>query len=315
MKVFMSALVCAFAAVFATTARAEYPERPVSVIVPYSGGTGVDVSTRIIVDGMKAVTGKDFVVENKPGAGAMLGVREASGASADGYTLVVVTGAHTLPRPAGSLTIDISQFTPIGLMTTIPSALAVSPGLQAEDLKGFVAFARSNPGKVSFASSGVGTVNHFIGEMLASEAGVELLHVPYKQTSQAVADLLSGHVNAMLAPASVLHPQTAKGVKLLGTPQEKRSRAFPGLPTFAEQGFPKTRATNWFGLMAPPNMSAETSAFLRRALAETLRSKGVAEQLARQKIDVVNLPAEQLLAHIASEKASWSKLSVQLGLN
>jgi tripartite-type tricarboxylate transporter receptor subunit TctC len=237
-------------------AQAGYPARPVRMIVPFPPGGPTDVMGRTAAKAMGDRLGQQFVVENKAGAGGNIGTDAVAKAAPDGYTigLTAISSLAIAPHLYGSVPFNVEKdFVPISLVGTTPCALVINPAAPFSDLKGMVAYARANPGKLSYATSGIGTSNHLAAELLQSVAGIQLTNVPYKGSSQIVPDLLSGTVMMSMESslATTLQHIRAGKLKAIAVTSPQRAKALPDVPTVAESGYPGFEVETWFGLVAP----------------------------------------------------------------
>lgn len=237
-------------------AQSGYPARPVRMVVPFPPGGPTDVMGRTAAKAMGERLGQQFVVENKAGAGGNIGTDFVAKAAPDGYTigLAAISSLAIAPHLYASLPFNVEKdLLPISLVGTTPCALVIHPGAPFSDLAGMVAHAKANPGRLSYATSGIGTSNHLAAELLQSVAGIALTNVPYKGSSQIVPDLLSGVVMMSMESslATTLQHIKAGKLKAIAVTSSKRSRALPNVPTIAESGYPGFEVETWFGLVAP----------------------------------------------------------------
>jgi tripartite-type tricarboxylate transporter receptor subunit TctC len=294
---------------FGATAQAAYPDKPVRIVVGFSAGGTTDVIARIMAKELTEATGQSFVVENKPGAGSNIGTEYVARSPADGYTLyfVAVTSAinQTLyPKVNFDLNKD---FAPIALAAKVPNVLVVNPSVPVKSVKELVDYAKAHPGKLNFASSGSGTSIHLAGELFKQQAGVDVMHVPYKGSGPALTDLIGGQVQFMFdnMPSSWPHVQSGK-LRALAVTTKERSASAPDLPTMAESGFPKFDVSSWFGLIAPaktpPEVIEKLNAIMEKAL-DKPEVKRSYDQLGA--VAVKTTPAE-FGQFIKSEVEQWS---------
>lgn len=270
-------IALAFAAALCTVAGAEdYPTKPIRVIVGFSPGGGTDVVTRIIAPGLSERLKQSVVVDNRPGATGTIGAHLVAKAAADGYTLLMgsVSSNAIAASAMSKLPYDCRRdFAPVTLAASVPHIAVVHPSLDINSMKALVARARSEPGKLSFASTGTGSSSHLAGEVLKMIAGIDLLHVPYKGAGQSMQDQLSGAVQVAFntVPASLRYVK-AGSLTALAVLAPARSPLLPEVPTIAETGFPGAEATTWYGVFAPANtpptilrlLNTETNAVMRR---------------------------------------------------
>ena len=254
MAVGIPMLLAALAAMPIAAAAEAYPARPVKIIVAFTAGGTSDIMARTLAQRLSERYKQPFVVENKPGAGGNIGTEAVVRAPADGYTLIVNSVGPMAVNPTLYKTLPydpMSELVPIAQISDVPNVLVVHPSLGVKSIEQFVAYAKANPGKLNYASTGIGTSSHLSGYMLASRAGFDAAHIPYKG-AEAVKDLLAGRIQFMFAtiPSIIAHIK-AGSVIAIGVSSAKRSRSMPDVPTIAESGFPGFEAGSWFGLFAP----------------------------------------------------------------
>ena len=291
--------------------RAEWPESPVRIVVPWPPGGGSDVVARIVAAPLGEQLKQTVIVENRPGANGAIGSEAVSRARADGYTLVWVTAdTHAMnPHVYPKLPYDPrTDFTGVGIVGYFPYALVVNPAFPANDVAEFVAQAKQRPGKITFASWGVGGSAHVAMEMFKAQAQFDVLHIPYQGAAPAIQAVVGGQVDSMIVPMSVAKGQASAGkLKLLGLASPKRFVGSPDLKTFAEQGVAVDAGT-WVGLMAPARTPPDVVSRLNRALNAVVANPQVREQLLRQNVDPA--PAQtpqQFQSFIESEYERWGK--------
>lgn len=252
-----------------------YPDRPVTLVVGYAAGGATDIVARLMAKSLSEALGQTFVVENKTGANSNIGAEIVSRATPDGYTLYVGSIANTINRSLYSqLNYDfIKDFKPVGLVATIPNILVVNPKVPVKTVQEYIAYARAHPGKLTCASSGSGSSIHLSCELFKMETGTDILHVPYRGSGPAVADLLGGQVDSMLdnLPSSLPHVQAGK-LRAIGVTSPQRLPATPDVPTLAESGLPGFDVESWFGLVAPAGTPQPVIARLNEALNQALAS-------------------------------------------
>lgn len=297
--------VFAVAVLFAFTASAhaaEFPTQTIKIVVPYPPGGGTDVLTRIVGKYLQESLKQPVIVENRPGAGASIGIATVSKATADGYTLMAIA--------AGPLNNEnLSQFEPIALFAAPAYLVVVNPQVPATNLPEFIAHAKANPGKLAYGSTGGGAASHLSAELLKAVAGIDLLHVPYKGTGQAVTDLLGGQIHMMVAPVQTVIAQVnGKQLRALAATGKTRSIAAPTVPTAAEAGLANYDATGWFGVVAPANTPKAVVQKLNAEINRILVSAEVKERLAQLGATPDPLTPEQFLQFIRSDNEKWAKL-------
>ncbi len=300
-------------------AQAGYPARPVRMIVPFPPGGPTDVMGRTAAKAMGDRLGQQFVVENKAGAGGNIGTDAVAKAAPDGYTigLTAISSLAIAPHLYGSVPFNVEKdFAPISLVGTTPCALVINPGAPFSDLKGMVAYARANPGRLSYATSGIGTSNHLAAELLQSVAGIQLTNVPYKGSSQIVPDLLSGTVMMSMESslATTLQHVRAGKLKAIAVTSPQRARALPDVPTVAESGYPGFEVETWFGLVAPAGTPQAIVVRLHEAWAA-----GSAAPEARAAFDNISgnlrvTTPQQFAEFIRAENQRWGGLIRRLGI-
>ncbi|QTD45363.1 Bug family tripartite tricarboxylate transporter substrate binding protein [Ottowia testudinis] len=296
-----------------------YPSKPVKLIVPFPPGGPTDVMGRTAAKAMGDKLGQQLVVENKAGAGGNIGTDAVAKAAPDGTTigLSAISSLAIAPHLYAKLPFNVEKdFAPISLVGTTPCAIVIHPQAPFSDLKGLVAYAKANPGKLSYATSGIGTSNHLAAELLQSVAGIQLTHVPYKGSGQIVTDLLSGVVPMSMESslATTLQHIKAGKLKAVAVTSARRAKALPDVPTVAESGYAGFEVESWFGLIAP---AATSPAIINRLHAAWVDGAKTAEaQTAFDSIAAnlrVTTPAE-FAAHIKAENQRWGELIRKLGI-
>jgi tripartite-type tricarboxylate transporter receptor subunit TctC len=285
-----------------------FPSKPVRIVVPFPPGGGADTLARIMEPKLVAIWGQPVIVENRPGASGHIGADFVSKSAPDGLTLLMSSTASLTEK-------NVGEFAPVSLVSASPYVVTVNPKVSATSIRELIALAKQNPGKLSFASSGTGAASHLSAELFKSMAGVDLLHVPYKGTGQAVTDLLAGHVDLMFAPAQTVMPYVREGrLRALALTGAKRSETLPDLPTVAESGVPGYAAVGWFGLLAPvatPRPVVEKiSADANRVLAE----REVRDRMLALGADPSGDTPEQFARFIREDQAKWGKLMKEAGI-
>ncbi len=308
----LAAILAALLALAAPPAHAEWPERPIRLVVPWPAGGGSDVVARTFAQPLGEVLKQPFVIDNRPGANGAIGSVAVARAPADGYTLVWVTAdTHAMnPHVYPKLGYDPrSDFAPGGLVGYFPYALIVNAAFPANTVSEFVEQARQRPGKINFASWGVGGSAHVAMEMFRAQANnFNVLHVPYTGAAPAIAAVAAGQVDAMIVPMSVARPQAEGGkVKILGLASPSRFAGAPNLKTFAEQGVAVDAGT-WVGFMAPAGTPDAVLQRLNRAIATVLENPQVREQLLRLNVDpAAPMTTAQFKTFVAAEYDRWGK--------
>jgi tripartite-type tricarboxylate transporter receptor subunit TctC len=306
-------LACALIAPGPLFAQA-FPAKPVRMIVAFAPGGPTDVLARIVATGMTKALGQQVIVENKAGGGGMLGTREVAKATPDGYTLLFAGDAALTVQPQLSKDAGYDakkNFTPLRIVASQTNVLMASRAKGIPDVATLIAQAKARPGAVSFGSAGNGSPSHLIGALFETQAGIDLLHVPYKGAAPAMTDLIGGQVELMFVGMPVaLQNATRKELVALAVTGDKRAPGLPNVPTFAEAGIPSLGADTaiWWGVVGPAGLPADVRTKLDAALQAALADPEVKKGLAAQGVDVPNLGAEQLVQWIDRDHAKWGKL-------
>ena len=300
--------ICLGVACAGLAAAQDFPSRPVRIIVPFPPGGGADALARIMQPSLTRLWGQPVIIENKPGASGHIGADLVAGSEPDGYTLMMSSTASLTEK-------NVDQFAAVTLVSASPYVLVVNPKVPARNVRELLDYAGKNPGKLSFGSSGTGAASHLAAELFKSAAGIDMLHVPYKGTGQAVTDLLAGQIDVMFAPAQTVMPHVQAGkLNALAVTSAHRSALFPGLPTVAEAGVPGYAAVGWFGLLAPAKTPAAVVAKLSADA-----NKALADVEVKQRMLIVgaepsgNTPRE-FARFIREDQAKWSKLVRERGI-
>lgn len=312
-------MACAMGLVIAgATARADdYPTRPVRLIVGFPPGSSADITARVLGQRVGQSLGQQLVIESKPGAGSSLAAEFVARAPKDGYTLFILSSANITNAAINpNLPFDIAKdFAPIALVNTAAVVLVVPPATAANNVPELIALAKSKPGEILYASTGVGTAPHLSGELLSMRAGVKLVHVPYQGSPQAATDLLAGRVAMMFSPASAVVSQIEGGkLRALASAASKRPGILPNVPTMAEAGVPDFDTSIWFGLVAPAGTPKEIVDKLARAVREAATSNDAVAAWRPQGIDPLSGGPEEFARHIASESKRWGDVAAAAGL-
>jgi tripartite-type tricarboxylate transporter receptor subunit TctC len=295
----------------------KYPAQTVRVIVPTSPGGAVDAFGRGVGRVLQQSFGVTTVVDNRPGASGALGAEIVSKAPADGSTLLVIWGGHVInPLITKGVPFDpIRDFTPITRIGNIPLVLVVHPSVPAKSVKELVALARAKPNQLSFASGGVGSGGHLSGELLKYMTKIDMLHVPYKGNSVALADVLGGHVTLMFDTITTSIPHTQKGkLRLLAVTSAERAPQAPETPTMQESGLPGYETDAWYALLAPPKLSHAVQERLNAEMNKAFKDPAFREQFVAQGVRFVGGTPEQLEAHMRAETERWSKVFAAMGV-
>ena len=307
----------AIAAPLAAAAQ-NYPTRPVVLVSPFPPGGSVSLVARIVAEKMGETLGQSIVVENRGGAGGTIGARSVAKSPPDGYTLLLgYTGTLAIgPSMYPNAGFDPRKdFAPVGRIGTAPTLLVVHPSVPVHSVAELIAYAKANPGKLNFGSAGIGTVGHLAGELMATMAGLRLVHVPYKGTGPAITDLLGGHIPMMFTPVPTAHAQAESGLlRALAVTGAERSSLLPNVPTVAESGLPGYEAALRYGLVAPAGTPRAIIERLNKELRTALAAEDVRSRLAADGAEVLPSTPEQYAADIDREEATWSTVVTTLGL-
>ena len=295
-----------------------YPDKPVRVIVPYPPGGGNDILGRLFAARLSERMGQPFVVENRPGAGTMIGTEAAAKSPGDGYTILLSSIAtHALsPNLYSRVPYDpVKDFAPITLLGIAPTVLVVNKDLPAKDLAGLITLAKAKPGELAYASGGNGTPPHINGELFKSLAGVNLLHVPFKGGGPALADLAAGRVHVMLdTAASAMSHVRAGRLRPLAISAPKRSPEYPDLPTFAEAGLPGYDTNAWYSMHAPAGTPAQIVRRLNAELVAILREPDIVNRFRQLSTDPVGNSPEEFSAFVKSELDKYARVIKAAGI-
>ncbi len=296
----------------------DWPTKPVRIIVPYAPGGSADTLGRIAAEGLSEAFKEQFVVENRPGAGGVLGSAQVARAAADGYTLGVSGIATHVIAPAINPNVSydaIKDFTHIALLGGPPIVFVVHPTVKANTIKEFEEIVRGSKGKkLSFGSPGAGTHGHLMAEAWLKKAGLDMEHIAYKGASGAMADLIGNHIpsssNTLATAAAHIRSGAARGI---GVTSAQRLKAFPDVPTFAEAGYPDLVGITWFSISGPKGMPKEVTEKLNREIVRIMQLPQVQERLARDEIVTEPLNAEQFTKFVTDEAAKWGPIAKASG--
>jgi len=289
-----------------------WPARPIRFVAPFPPGGPVDVLARLIAQKVTEKSGQPVVVENRPGAAGNLGIDMVAKAAPDGSTLLHV--------PAGNITINATlirdmpfnwdrDFVPVTMIATAPNLLAVHPGVAARTVPELVALAKANPGKLTYGSPGIGSGLHLSGELFRREAGIDIVHVPYKGTTQAMNDLLGGQLTMMFGALPTLMPQVKAGkLRALAVTSAQRAVAAPDLPTIAESGLPGVDVSSWYAIMAPAKTPPDIVSAVADEVRRILALPEVRQTLDAQGLAPVGMRPAEFAAHIRRETAAWARV-------
>ena len=308
-------LACVAAAVLtlglAPAAADDYPSRPIRVIVPFGAGGPTDVFTRVIAEELRKSLNQPLVMENRPGAGTVIGTELAAKSAPDGYTLVMISATQTVNETliAKKNYALMRDFVPVAQLFHSELVMVLHPSVPADNVKDFVTLLKTKPGQINYASSGVGSNYHMAGELFKNLTGTDMVHVAYRGSSGARTDILGGQVQMMFDSIPTMAPFIQAGkVKALGTSGKTRSVALTGVPTLDEAGVPGYEATIWIGMMAPAGTPKPIVELLNREINKIISRPDIRESWEKQDAKPDPMSPEEFGAHIDSEIAKWSKL-------
>jgi tripartite-type tricarboxylate transporter receptor subunit TctC len=312
-------LGCAASAALPGSARAQstYPAKPITMIVPFPAGGPTDLVARVIGQKMSEGLGQQIIIENRPGANSNLGAAYVAKAAPDGYTLLYNTSAVTLsPALYKNMPYDLERdLAPIALTAVVPLALVIANNVPANTVPEFIAYAKANPGKLSYGSAGAGNVTHLGAFQFAQATGIDAVHVPYKGSAPADTDLAGGQIQFMTETInSVMAFVKDKRIKLLAVTTPKRISLFPDVPTLSELGIKGSEAGAWQGLMVPAKTPKPVIDKLNAEVMKALQSADVRSRLAQQGTEPLGSTPEEYAAYIKSETARWGKVVKQTGV-
>jgi tripartite-type tricarboxylate transporter receptor subunit TctC len=288
-----------------------YPARPVRVIVPFSAGGPTDVGARMVAQRLSERLGVQFYVENIPGASGNIGAAQAAKARPDGYAILVNVNNQVInPSLFGKVPYDpFKDFDPVTLIVSFASAFSVNPSVPAHSVKELVDLVRASPGKYSFASAGLGTPSHLLGEQFRVALGLDMVHVPYGGSGPAVMSTVAGHTPIAFAGLSAAAPQALDGkLRVLAVMSNHRAEGFPDAPTIAEAGYPGMDGDGWIGMFVPAGTPKDIIALLHGEVATMMRVAAMKEQLATLGLDPVANTPEQFDAQLRLEQDKWSRI-------
>ena len=294
-----------------------HPAKPIRLVVPFPAGGTTDILARAVGQKLTEAWGQPVVVDNRPGAGGNIGAELVAKAAPDGYTLLMGTvGTHAINASLyAKMPYDhIKDFAPVILVAGVPNVLVVNPAVPVNSVQELIAYAKANPGRLNFASSGSGTSIHLSGELFKVMAGVQMTHIPYKGSAPALQDLIGGQVQLMFDNLPSALPQIKGGkLRALAVTSAARAAALPDVPTVAEAGLPGFEASSWFGVLAPAGTPVAIIARLNAEIAKWLASPEAREKLASQGANAAGGSPEDFAKHIAAETAKWQKVVKESG--
>jgi tripartite-type tricarboxylate transporter receptor subunit TctC len=307
------ALMAGGAALIAAPAvRAQtFPSKPIKIVVPYSPGGGADTTARLVAPKLQEALGETVVIDNRPGAGGMIGDEVVAKSSADGYTLLMGAFAHAV-NPALQSRMPFKtpdDFAPVSLLVTVPELLVITPSHPAKTVADLVAMAKAQPGKLFYASSGNGSAQHLAAELFKLRTGTDIGHIPYKGGGPAVADVAAGHVPFYFGNMSAALPQAQAGrVRALAVTSAERSPAAPDVPTIGEAGVKNCEISEWNAILVPAGTPADVQARLQAELAKIMRMPDIRKKFADLGAETVGSSQQELAAFLKAEMAKWAEV-------
>lgn len=298
-------------------AQADYPSRTVTIVVPFGAGGSADVYARVLAEKLSRDTGKTFIVENRPGAGAVIGTQFVAKSAPDGATLLMMSNTQTVneslvrTKPYALM----RDFVAVAPVNEAPLVLVERAGLEPRTVADLIRYAKANPGKLNYASSGTGTPYHMAGELFKNTAGVDIIHIPYKSSGGARTDVLGGQVDLMFDAVSTMADLIATGkVRPLATTGKTRSEVLPNVPTMAELGLPDYTATIWLGIMAPKGTPPAVVEYLNQHIARVVNDPAVKAQWAKSGLDGMTMTPAAFTQFLNQDIAKWQKIVETAGL-
>jgi tripartite-type tricarboxylate transporter receptor subunit TctC len=308
LRLLLAVLVAAFAV---TAFAADYPERPVKIVVPFAAGGPADVYARFLADRLQKSMGQPFVVEDRPGGGSIVGTEVVAKSAPDGYTLLLMSNTHTvneslMPQKPFVL---MKDFVPVAPINYSDLVLVVNPAVPAKTLKELIALAKAQPGKLNYASSGPGTPYHMAGELFKAMAGVDIVHVPYKGSSGARTGVLGGQVEMMFDAVTVMNEHVKAGqVRALATSGRERSKVMPDVPTVSEAGVPGYESVIWLGLMAPKGTPAPIVERLNAEITKIVQSPDTQAEWAKQGAVPMTMTPAAFGRFLDDDIVKWARI-------
>jgi len=308
------AAILAFLALAAPAFAQTYPTKPIRLIVPFTPGSPVDASARVIAKEMQARLGQSIVLDNRPGAGTTLGAKAAAGAEPDGYTLLYISNGHVFGLYSDPGYDTVKSFAPVATVAGWSQLLVVSSSIPVKTVSELVAYAKANPGKVTFGF-GLGTPPQIMGEYLKALTGADIVSVPYRGGVQAITDMLGGRIHMYFGPVLNLLPHIREGkVRPLATTSATRYPDLPDVPTVAESGFPQLELNAWTGILAPAGTPAAVISTLNAAVNDGLRSAELQKSFAGMSFDTKVMSPAEFAAFFAAEAQRWPPIIKAAGI-
>jgi tripartite-type tricarboxylate transporter receptor subunit TctC len=316
MRALSKTFVAAIALLAGVAGAQSYPVRPVRVIVNFPAGAGVDIATRIVTAKLSETFGQQFVIDNRAGAAGNFGVELAAHSAPDGYTLLSATAAAAISQTIFSkISYDLNRdFAPVAMVASAPFVLAVHPALPAKTLQEVIALAKSKPGQLTYATPGTGSSPHLAFELFKMQAGIDVLHVPYKGMVPAVTDVIGGSVSMTLGNTLTVVPNVRNGrLRGIAITTSARSAIAPELPTFSEAGMPGFASGTWYAILAPAGTPREIVAKLNSAIAKIVHEPDASAKLLAQGAEPLDGTPDQMRQYLRGEIAKWGKVAKASG--
>ena len=310
-------VVAALAALASPVTAQTWPTKPVKIVVPFGPGGPADVYARIVAQGLTETFKQQFIIENKPGAGALIGTEVVAKAAPDGYTLLMMSNTHTVNETLfAKRPYDLMRdLVPVAPVNSSDLVMVVHPSVPAKTLQEFVALAKAQPGKLSYASSGPGTPYHMAGELFKSMSGTDILHIPHKGSAEARNDVMGGHVQMMFDAVTAMKGSIDAGeVRALATTGLQRSSGMPNLPTVNESGVPGYEATIWLGIMAPKGTPQEIVDKLNAEIGKIIAKPEIRDAWAKQGAVPMTMTPDQFGAYLKQDIDKWAKVIKTAGI-
>ena len=311
-------VVAALAALASPVTAQTWPTKPVKIVVPFGPGGPADVYARIVAQGLTETFKQQFIIENKPGAGALIGTEVVAKAAPDGYTLLMMSNTHTVNETLfAKRPYDLMRdLIPVAPVNSSDLVMVVHPSVPAKTLEEFVALAKAQPGKLSYASSGPGTPYHMAGELFKSMSGTDILHIPHKGSAEARNDVMGGHVQMMFDAVTAMKGSIDAGeVRALATTGLQRSSVMPNVPTVNESGVPGYEATIWLGIMAPKGTPQEIVDRLNAEIGKIIAKPEIRDAWARQGAVPMTMTPDQFGAYLKQDFEKWAKVIKTAGID
>lgn len=294
----------------------QYPTRPVRIVAPFAPGGGTDFIARIIAQKLGAALGQQFIVDNRPGAGGMLGTEIGVSAVPDGYTLTMIAASYTVNPSLYKLKFDpVNDLSAVVLIDKGPFLVVVHPSMPVKNIKGLIALAKSKPGEINYATSGQGSIVHMATELFLNMAKIKMTHIPYKGTGPALTDTISGQTTLLFGSIASTLPYSKSGrLRPLAVTTAKRIPAEPEIPSIAESGVPGYDVTNWHGLIGPKGMPRPVVDRINGEVAKIIKQKDMEQQLQSDGLSADGGPPEEFQQRIGKEIVQWKKVVAQAGI-